>query len=122
MEKTKAKSNVKVINVTPSECTVIFYENTFRLSFDDYPWFFGASVEEIQQVNEFADTVEWEALDVHLSVDSMKQLDPNKYLGFTKEQLDRLKKYNDEQIKNGKPPYSNARLLDFPYWRQINEN
>jgi len=93
----------------------------FFVSFDQYPHFLGTTPEEIKHVRVMYDTVLWPLLEIYIGIEWLENPAPNTFLGFTTKELDRLKKYNDTQIANGKEPWLSDRLLDFEYWNEINK-
>ena len=124
---------VEVISITAEGCWLrVFSKEYFRrkrlgnvpkdyyLSFERYPHFLGVAEEEIRNVSIVYDFLRWKTLDIDLSIDNFEHPKRRTSLGFTKEQLERLKQYNDEQEAKGGKPWLSDRLLDFDYWRKIN--
>ena len=96
----------------------------YFVSFEFHPHFFGATEEEIRQVrvDDWYCCLHWDMLETGFELCNIGKPKSGRYYGFSKKHLERLKKYNDEQIAKGKKPWLNDRLNDFPYWREINEN
>ena len=117
----QGEAKVEVTRITAKGCWLRIFPKDYYLSFDRYPHFLGASDEEIKQVTIIGNTLEWEALDMHIGIESIERDKPNTHLGFTKKQLERLKKYNDAQIANGGKPWLSDRLLDFEHWIQLTQ-
>jgi len=97
----------------------------YFVSFERFPWFLGATDDEIRQVTVSAwfCGLHWRVLDVDFELSHLEKQSRNwfRYMCFTYAQLDRLKKYNDEQKAKGGKQWLNERLCDFEYWRQIND-
>jgi len=118
----RRENKISVTDITSEGFWLHTCSRRYYVSFEKHPYFLGASVEEIQQVTICREHVSWEALEIDLCTKYIEQPKRGTYLGFSKKQLERLYKYNKEQIEKGGKPYENARLLDFPYWRELNKN
>ena len=68
----------QVITITHRGILLSIPAGDFFLSYDKYPWFYGAKVEDVFQVEmQGDDAVRWENLDVDLEVESL--IHPEKY-------------------------------------------
>jgi len=92
----------------------------YFLPFTKFPHFLGATEDEIKQVTLVYCDLRWKLLDVAIELAYFDN--PRRYplIMFSNAQLDRLKKYNDEQVAKGGKPWFKKRLLDYAYWRKIN--
>jgi len=96
----------------------------YFVSFEFHPHFLGATEEEIRQIkiSGYFGYVSWETLQTGFELCNIGKLKRGRYHGFTKQQLERLKKYNDDQIAKGGTPWLDDRLLDFPYWKELEKH
>ena len=122
---TKRKNNrVEVSDITEEGCWLhIFAKKYFAaregiesvkklyLSFRKYPYFLGASHNDIKNITLVYDELHWKSLGIDLGICDIERFEYEKddademYLLFTKEQLKRLRRYNEEQIAKGGTPW-----------------
>ncbi len=71
-------SSVRVLTITNKGILLSLSKGDFFLSYDNYPWFYNAKVEDVFDVKmDGNDAIRWDKLDVDLEIDSI--LEPQKY-------------------------------------------
>ena len=91
MSKIKKDVEVEVTDITANGCTLRVRSKEYHLSFvTRYPCFLGVPAEEIKKVSLCHTDLQWESLDIYISIDSLEHPRRYPYLMLSKDHLRRI--------------------------------